>query len=316
MNKIRNILHPTDLSPNALDAMGHAIRFARKANARLHVLHVAPVFGEDPLRNAFRVAISEDTFYRRLRDEMDQKMLACLDEYDLTGLDVCRVHSRGVSAADVILNYVEANEMDLVVMGTHGYGGLRKILLGSTALKVLRNAACDVLTVPMDNEHDIAKQVDSILVPIDFTSKPEELLANSVNLANLFSCRIDVLHVIESIPVPIWGIDVAALDGLYSNQEPQIKNKIKQLIAPYEGDAQFTISVVSGQPSKIVTEFSRKSGNAMVVLAPNCTSWLERMPMASVTEYILSHSSSPVYTLQSKEEEPVLDAASQLHSTI
>ncbi len=125
MNKIQNILHPTDLSPNALDAMGHAIRFAKRANARLHVFHVAPVFGEDPLRNAFSVAISEDTFYRQLRDEMDKKMLACLQEYDLTGLDVCRVHSRGASPADVILNYVEANEIDLVVMGTHGYGGLR-----------------------------------------------------------------------------------------------------------------------------------------------------------------------------------------------
>ncbi len=189
-------------------------------------------------------------------------------------------------------------------------------MLGSTALKVLRNASCDVLTVPAINEHNAKKQVENILVPVDFMSKPEELLANAIRLANLFDCGINVLHVIESVPVPAWGIDTSALDGLYPSQESHIKDKIQQLITPYEGHANFTISIARGRPSRVVTEFSKQSGNAMVVLAPNNTSWLERIPMASVTEYILSHSSSPVYTLQAQTDESVVGASPSMSSSI
>ncbi len=312
MCKIVNILHPTDLSPNAMEALTHAIEMVKTTGARLHILHVAPVFGEDPLRNSFRVSIDEKAFYRQLRNEMDAKVLACLEAYDTNGLDIRRVHSRGGSAAGVILNYIKNNQIDLVVMGTRGHRGIRKLFLGSTALEIVRNAKCDVLTVPFSEKTSGKTNPESILVPIDLTSRSEYVLSKSVALAKLLGLRLDVLHVIESIPVPAWGIERLPLDDLYPYRKAQVREKIEEMVGGFNLKVPYTISTEEGKPSKVVTEYAERAGTELVVLAPHNISWFERMPMGSVTEYILSHSTSPVYTLSiEKTEEDAHEAAAE-----
>ena len=61
----KNILHPTDLSLSAMPAFEEAVALTRKFDSTLHLLHVAPTFGDDPIRNAFKAAVNEENFYKR-----------------------------------------------------------------------------------------------------------------------------------------------------------------------------------------------------------------------------------------------------------
>ena len=136
----RVILHPTDFSDRSDCAFELAWRLARESDAKLIVLHVVQpppfvTYGE------MAKALQQAEGYRR---ELNEK----LNRLRRTHADVrveCRLED-GEPAAEILAAANEAN-CDLIVMGTHGRTGFRRLLLGSVAEQVLRRAPCPVLTV-------------------------------------------------------------------------------------------------------------------------------------------------------------------------
>ena len=142
MIPIKVILHPTDFSPRSEQALQLACALARDAGARLIVLHVL----ERPLIVYGGVALappaprpSEEE--RRQRREQLQQVRpadpAIAVEHRLEEGD----------PATAIVQVAQETGCDLIVMGTHGRTGLGRLLMGSVAEKVLRDAPCLVLTV-------------------------------------------------------------------------------------------------------------------------------------------------------------------------
>ena len=120
----REILVATDFSDEAEAAVRHAVDYARRFGARLHVLHV---FSEGEV-------------------EVTQ-LLA--DSAAMAAPDVpVTVSSIGGDAAEEILRYAQRHPIDLIVLGTHGRSGFSRVLLGSVAERVVRGAGIPVLTVP------------------------------------------------------------------------------------------------------------------------------------------------------------------------
>ena len=74
MLPIKKILHPTDFSDGAAAAFDHALHLARHHVAELHLLHVVPTFGEDPILGAYEAAIDSNTFVQKLWDEAETQM--------------------------------------------------------------------------------------------------------------------------------------------------------------------------------------------------------------------------------------------------
>jgi nucleotide-binding universal stress UspA family protein len=121
---VREILVATDFSDEAESAVRHAVDYARRFGARLHVLHV---FSQ-----------GEVEVTRLLADA------AALGAPDVA----VTVSSIGGDPADEILRYAQRQAIDLIVLGTHGRSGFSRVLLGSVAERVVRGAAVPVLTVP------------------------------------------------------------------------------------------------------------------------------------------------------------------------
>ena len=139
------ILHPTDFSPASRPAFTHALALARKEGAELLLVHVLatvmPLAGD-----GYMSPKTYDDLQRSMRAQA-QKQLDRL----LAKAKAARVRARGVLyegvAADAIARAARAKRAKLIVMGTHGRTGLRRLFMGSVAERVVGTAPCPVLTV-------------------------------------------------------------------------------------------------------------------------------------------------------------------------
>jgi len=140
MSIIQTILHPTDFSPESNYAFRVACSLAKDYNARLFLLHVmrpsmAPVL-QEPLPDPLEPANSQVELDERFSWPQPADSSVQVDHRVAEG-----------DAAEEILRLAQAIQCDLIVMGTHGRTGLNRILTGSVAEEVLRQAACPVMTI-------------------------------------------------------------------------------------------------------------------------------------------------------------------------
>ena len=134
------ILVPTDGGPASEAAVDHAVGLADQFDARVHGLYVVDTSGYPALD------ASTEAVHSALKDEGE----AALDTVtDAAGAADVPVVSELVSDApyDGIIEYARANDIDLIVMGTHGRTGLDRYLLGSVTERVVRSTDIPVLTV-------------------------------------------------------------------------------------------------------------------------------------------------------------------------
>src|SRR5919205_1031756 len=136
MIHINRILYPTDFSPYSNQAYFHAVALAEKHQATLTILYVY-VPGVSGLGTPSTVV---DRHYW-------QDLLEQIRPID-TSIPVNHVLLEGDPATEIVRYATDAG-MDLIVMGTHGRTGVERLLMGSVAEKVLRDASCSVLVVKL-----------------------------------------------------------------------------------------------------------------------------------------------------------------------
>jgi nucleotide-binding universal stress UspA family protein len=139
------ILVPMDFSAPSDAALDYARTVATRFGGSLHLLHVA----EDPYRALYSAEVYVPEM-EGLREEILSDATGRLKDRLRTS-DLSELHAT-VDAiigtpAGCIVEYADGHEMDLIVMGTHGRGGMSHLLMGSVAERVVRTAPCPVLTV-------------------------------------------------------------------------------------------------------------------------------------------------------------------------
>lgn len=143
MITIQNILVPSDFSECSDAAIRYGIELARKFDATLHLLHVV----QDPMTMPWAaegLAVPMLEVLGPWQKEAEARLTALVPAADRGRV---RVSSTVASPYPEILRFAEHENIDLIVMGTHGRGVVSHLLLGSIAEKVVRRAPCPVLTV-------------------------------------------------------------------------------------------------------------------------------------------------------------------------
>jgi nucleotide-binding universal stress UspA family protein len=142
--QIKTILFPTDFSNGARAAMDHAISLAKDYQAKLILLYVI----QDISIAEWYIpsSISAGELVEDMQKSAWQEMDKWIAEVSKQVKDVEKMVVRGVPFVEIIQTAKERNA-DLIVIGTHGRTGIDHMLFGSTAEKVVRKAACPVLTV-------------------------------------------------------------------------------------------------------------------------------------------------------------------------
>ena len=146
MMTAQRFLVPLDFSEDANQALAYAIGLASKLGARVTLLHVmqSPPWGGVDMDVTLPHAYSQ--FIQHLEVEVTHRMQACLERVNARGLEgeIAVIH--GVPFQE-ILDTAKKQQVDLIIMGTHGRTGLQHVLMGSVAYKVVRLAPCPVLVV-------------------------------------------------------------------------------------------------------------------------------------------------------------------------
>lgn len=139
--EIRTIVAPTDFSESANHGVEFAARLCQMWGGSLLLLHVS---------EAFHVgSLAEGVASGRIRRELRQAGQRKLDEYKfrLGKETAIKAYIKEGRAWEEIVKFAQRTRADLIVVGSHGYTGLKRLALGSTAERVVRHATCPVLVV-------------------------------------------------------------------------------------------------------------------------------------------------------------------------
>lgn len=138
------ILHPTDFSECAAEAQAVAVDLARKLAAELVLVQVlveAPLYSE-----GFISRRQVQTVYDAQRKWSEETLEARAEQLRQSGIKTSWRVQAGAPHEEIVRT-AEEEHADMIVMGTHGRGGLNRMILGSVAERVIRLARCPVLTV-------------------------------------------------------------------------------------------------------------------------------------------------------------------------
>lgn len=275
----RQILYATDFSGPSRAALPYALSLARRYQANVVVLNVVPVppvAGSSAMQTVTAQAMREA-----------QEAIAHLEP-------MCKktAHRMLIRKGDVwteIAQVIEEEKADLVVSGTHGRTGVSKVLMGSVAEKVFRQAPCPVLTVGpnITGEPDSVADIHSILFPTDFT--PESLAAASyaISLAREHQARLFLLHVVES--------------DATGDEEASLQDRLRSLVGSETGLwCEPKAQVATGNAANEINRLAEELAVDLIVLGPKRRPILPgatHLP-ASTAYRVVSQASCPVLTVR------------------
>jgi nucleotide-binding universal stress UspA family protein len=276
MLMLHRILFPTDGSACAEHALAHAVELVRLHGAELHVLHVRHPAHE--------------------RGTFDDGVLA-VPLQDLGGVSVVPAEVRASTPTLGILDYAQNSGMDLIVMGTHGRTGFDRFLLGSVAEDVVRLADCPVLTVRADAGP--LSEVRSVLAPVDFSPSSWLAVAYARHLAALFGARLDLLHVVETLP----SYGLGDVPSSFPPPSPEVTAEGREALLDLAREAggppvEVEAHVVAGHPTIGVLEAAGWLLPGLIVLPTHGRSGLKRLVLGSVAEQVVRRARCPVLVVR------------------
>jgi nucleotide-binding universal stress UspA family protein len=231
-----------------------------------------------------------------------------------TAEDVRAFAREAIGTADVTLTVVlaagspaseitvEAARMaaDLIVLGTHGRSGFRRLLLGSVTERLLRATETPLLIVPPPVTAPHSVGYDTILCPIDFSQESMRALDFALSLAQESNGRIVLLHVLEGLlealdPKDLPHVNVAEY---FESLERETAARLAAAV-PEEAQlwARPAHRVVRGRAHERILEVAREEHASLIVMGVRGRGALDRLLFGSNTERVIRQALCPVLTI-------------------
>ena len=185
---MKRILVPTDFSKHAEYALRVAAQIAKKNNSEIYLLHMLelPHQGSDAVSSGS--AIPQIMFFK----DMAINKLESLRESDfLEGVTVSEI-IQFEKAFDGIMEISKKNNVDLIVMGSHGASGYEEMFIGSNAEKVVRTSEVPVLVIKNETAEFKA---DKLVFASDFSEEIKKPFAKLVEFATVFNSHLDLVMI-------------------------------------------------------------------------------------------------------------------------
>ena len=288
MLHLNRVLFPTDGSDCAEHARHHAHYLADRFEATLHIINVE----EREAELADVIDVREADILADLH--APQKAAAPVAE---PRVQECRVVHP--TAANGILSYTAEHDTNLIVMGTHGRSGLRRLVLGSVTEEVVRHAPVPVLTVGRGAKSPERMEGGRLLVPVDFSEQQPRLLAHARELALAYGMSLTLLHVVERTSLPdVYGISMEAPGpGVLTERTEEALEERAEALREHGVDVR--VKVRRGHPAEETLDAAEELDADLLAIATHGRSGVKRVLMGSVAEKVIRRAPCPVFTVKS-----------------
>jgi nucleotide-binding universal stress UspA family protein len=206
--QLKSILCPIDFSEFSIRAYEHALSLAEYYKAKLVALHVVELW-KYPFVDYAAYEGDFANVSRALSEGGGERLREFVNRHSRAGIQPQLAVDQG-NASDVILSFAEAQNIEVIVMGTHGRRGFDRLVLGSVTDRVMRKALCPVLVMSKQPHASMVAgpytrdvhRLSRILYCTDFSENSERALGYAISVAAEYDAELTLLHVLEEIPTP------------------------------------------------------------------------------------------------------------------
>ena len=299
MTRFQKILVPVDFVKASTHALTYGLSLALEMEAELVVAHV--ISFAPSLAYVYPTAgheISQDEIHG-----VTDRLLELVPPEHRDSLSV-RALVRVGDVQDELLGLVEAEQPDLVVMGTHGRRRFERWILGSVTESLLRRVHVPFLTVShLDDEHQVEKPIpvplEKLLYASDLSSESIEGTKRAIALARAVSAELVILHVVQNlgwafgsefIPLDIEGRTVQAREASFEFLVNSVPESARE-------DPKVRIELLEGIPFEVILAFADAEEADLIVLNTQTRSGRDRALLGSTAERVVRGARVPVLSL-------------------
>ncbi len=298
--QLNRILVPVDFSPASRHGVAFAAILGERFQSRLHLLHVI----EPPLLPQWGYAhlARRDA---KLSHAAAERMLQFPAESGIDPQLICSTDILIGEADNKICEAAAKNSSDLIVLASHGLGGLPHVVLGSTAESVVRRAPCSVLTVRDCTIRETGAGtprfgLKRILVTTDFSNESKKAFPYAVALARRFDASLVLLTVVPAhLPMGLGQIgsvyEEKRLLAEAHEQMPQFRQ------AEFDPELHVETLVLNGGPAHEICRTAATLSVDLIVMATHGRTGLRHLVLGSMTEHVVRHSPCPVLAVRERQ---------------
>jgi nucleotide-binding universal stress UspA family protein len=291
---IKRILCAIDRSPSSLQAFGYALALARWQSARLNLLEVIE---EAPPPGVNRAPTS-DGVPNETRTTLERDLRRVLTARRASDVKV-EISLRNGNVVQEILAHAKTSRPDLVVIGSHGRGGIQRLVLGSVAEKVLRLATCPVLTVRRGVRlvRRSRSPFKTILCPTDFSAAANKALAYAKRLAQEADAKLILMTALE------WPFGEAVMSGAVAELQKSIESNASEALTrllprPASNGPRAKAIVAVGKASAAIVKVARARSVDLIVMGVSGRGALDVAVLGSTTHHVIREGVWPVLTVR------------------
>ena len=301
MIKIKRVMCPVDFSTCSLNALNHALKIAPLIAEELHIFHAIILYEDSSYQPDDRLP-ENIISYDLIEEISNQKLEKISRDNEKLDLKIVTANSRGFSAGDEILNYASENDIDLIIMGTHGRTAISHLLLGSVAEKVVQMANCPVMTI-RENVKEFFKH-GKILVPVDLSEYSKLALAHALQIAESFNLSITIFHSFEVRVHPAFYVTGEA--SLFEI-DAQLRERALKALENFRNEFDYPnvkteYALAEGAAYQEIVDFVEKQPHDLIVMGSHGLKGIEKFLLGSTTEKVIRSAPVPVLTIKKAAE--------------
>lgn len=268
--KMEKLLVATDGSIFSKNAIREAINLAKTCSSKLIAVSVVKTNPE------FEDLVPQ--VVEKAEKEVRKHLESIKNRASKEGVDCEIVVHRGEEPFQDIVNDAAKNQVDMIIIGTHGRTGLKRLMMGSVTAKVIGHAPCKVLVIPKDARLILEK----ILIATDGSIFSELASREAISIAKRCGSSLIALSVAkrdENLPAAKESVDMV--------RQVAEKEGIKvEALTP------------KGIPFEVIVKTAAQKNAGLIIVGIHGRTGTERLLMGSVTERVIGHSASAVLVVK------------------
>lgn len=287
------VLIPTDGSAGTAQAVRRGLGLAQTVDAAVHVIYVVdtrPYGGIDHT--------DEESLEQNAIASGRQAITGIRERAAQLDLDFTQTIRTGIPHVE-ILDYTETNDIDLLVMGTHGRTGAESPVLGSTTDRILRETDVPVITVHSAGESDSTDVGElpaggDILVPTDGSEAAVRAAEHATGIAEQYGATVHVLYVVDTGIFEFEDAPRSILGSLREGGQNAV-SEIETMVTDASIPVKTTLS--EGKPYQHILDYAAGINADLVVMGRRGRTGLPEVLLGSTTARVISLSNTPVLSL-------------------